>query len=138
MVSSLGVHKHWNNPIDKQYSRDLNKDGTGIDLVSIPDSLVKHIYAEQVLFASQSNFIKAYPNPFNSVVYFSYTVPENGRVCISIYNLKGQSIAKLIDEKQNQGNYIQKWVPSLSLPSGIYFAKISVDNNYMQSLRLIK
>ena len=39
-VPVLGVHEHWNNPIDKQYSRNLGT-GNGIELVSIPESLVK-------------------------------------------------------------------------------------------------
>lgn len=38
-LSSLGVHEHWKNPVCKQYSRNLGK-STGIELVSIPDSLV--------------------------------------------------------------------------------------------------
>ncbi len=39
-VESLGVHEHWNNPIDKQYSRNLGT-GNGIELLkvsSIPDA----------------------------------------------------------------------------------------------------
>jgi uncharacterized repeat protein (TIGR01451 family) len=32
-LESLGVHEHWNNPIDKQYSRNLGT-GDGIELVS--------------------------------------------------------------------------------------------------------
>jgi hypothetical protein len=39
-LSSLGVHEHWNNPIEKQYTRNLGT-GKGIELVSIPDTLVK-------------------------------------------------------------------------------------------------
>ena len=41
-IPSLGVHEHWNNPVDKQYSANL---GTvnGIELVSIPESLVKSV-----------------------------------------------------------------------------------------------
>jgi hypothetical protein len=40
-LTSLGVHEHWNNAEDKQYSRNLG--GTsGIELVSIPGSLVKN------------------------------------------------------------------------------------------------
>ena len=31
-LDSLGVHEHWNNPMDKQYSRNLNT-GNGIELV---------------------------------------------------------------------------------------------------------
>lgn len=39
-LSSLGVHEHWNNAEKKQYSRNLGFD-KGIELLSIPDSLVK-------------------------------------------------------------------------------------------------
>ena len=41
-VPVLGVHEHWNNPIDKQYTRNLGT-GEGIELVSIPASLVKSV-----------------------------------------------------------------------------------------------
>jgi hypothetical protein len=33
-VGSLGVHEHWNNPKDKQYSRNLQPKGRGIELFS--------------------------------------------------------------------------------------------------------
>jgi len=34
-LESLGVHEHWNNPIDKQYSRNLGT-GDGIELIALP------------------------------------------------------------------------------------------------------
>ncbi len=40
-LPSLGTHEHWNNPKDRQYSRNLGKN-IGIELVSIPDTLVKN------------------------------------------------------------------------------------------------
>ena len=40
-IPVLGVHEHWNNPVDKQYSRNL-KTGEGIELISIPENLVKN------------------------------------------------------------------------------------------------
>ena len=40
-LTSLGVHEHWNNPVMKQYSRNLGLK-KGIELVSIPDTLVKN------------------------------------------------------------------------------------------------
>jgi hypothetical protein len=39
-LSSLGTHEHWNNAEKKQYSRNLGFN-SGIELVSIPDTLVK-------------------------------------------------------------------------------------------------
>jgi len=38
-LSSLGIHEHWNNAENKQYSRNLGKN-KGIELISIPDTLV--------------------------------------------------------------------------------------------------
>jgi len=39
-LSSLGIHEHWNDPVKKQYSRNLGY-SYGIDFISIPDTLVK-------------------------------------------------------------------------------------------------
>jgi hypothetical protein len=33
---SLGVHEHWNDPNNKQYSRNLDPNGTGIELATAP------------------------------------------------------------------------------------------------------
>jgi uncharacterized protein (DUF362 family) len=35
LIGSLGVHEHWNNPKDKQYSRNLNSRGHGIELFRV-------------------------------------------------------------------------------------------------------
>ncbi len=40
-IPSLGVHEHWNNPYDKQYSGNMGFKN-GITLVAIPDTLVKN------------------------------------------------------------------------------------------------
>lgn len=37
-IPSLGVHEHWNNPVNKQYSRNLGK-SYGIELISIPENI---------------------------------------------------------------------------------------------------
>lgn len=39
-IASLGVHEHWNNAVKKQYSRNLGF-AKGIELISVPDTLVK-------------------------------------------------------------------------------------------------
>ena len=41
-IQVLGIHEHWNNQVDKQYSRNLGT-GNGIELVSIPENLVKSV-----------------------------------------------------------------------------------------------
>ncbi len=41
-MPSLGVHEHWNNSTDKQYSRNLFINGTGIELKTYPSNLVTY------------------------------------------------------------------------------------------------
>lgn len=43
-LQSLGVHEHWNDPVNKQYSGNLGRTG-GIELISVPDTLVKSLKA---------------------------------------------------------------------------------------------
>ena len=45
-IPSLGVHEHWNNPMLKQYSANLGTEN-GIELVSIPDTLVKNVSSKR-------------------------------------------------------------------------------------------
>ena len=40
-IPSLGVHEHWNNPVDKQYSGNLGQ-SDGITLISIPAELISN------------------------------------------------------------------------------------------------
>jgi hypothetical protein len=41
-LTSLGIHEHWNDPVNKQYSQNLGKKN-GIILVSVPDTLVRTV-----------------------------------------------------------------------------------------------
>jgi Domain of unknown function (DUF362) len=34
-VGSLGVHEHWNNPVDRKYSRNMSPGGKGIELFTV-------------------------------------------------------------------------------------------------------
>jgi hypothetical protein len=46
-LGSLGIHEHWNNSENKQYSRNLGH-SNGIELISIPDTLVKREVSESI------------------------------------------------------------------------------------------
>jgi len=49
LTKSLGVHEHWNNAIDKQYSRNLDPiNGTGIEMVTEP-SLIGDFYRDGIV-----------------------------------------------------------------------------------------
>ncbi len=67
-----------------------------------------------------------YPNPFNPSTTIEYSIVENGNVSLTIYNLTGQEITKLVSGVQNAGSHTLVWNAS-NLSSGIYFYRLSFD-----------
>jgi parallel beta-helix repeat protein len=69
-----------------------------------------------------------YPNPFNPSTVIEYTLPRAGNVTISIYNLLGQVVRKLVDEPQAAGNHQVTWDGNddsgVSMSSGVYFYRL--------------
>jgi hypothetical protein len=64
-----------------------------------------------------------YPNPFNPSTNISYDLPNEGKVSLEIFNLKGQLLQTLINEKQPAGHHQIEWNASAH-SSGIYFYKL--------------
>jgi Secretion system C-terminal sorting domain len=46
-----------------------------------------------------------YPNPFNPITTIKFSVPKATQVELSIYNIMGQQVAKLISKDMNKGTY---------------------------------
>jgi hypothetical protein len=64
-----------------------------------------------------------YPNPFNPVTMINYQLPMINDVELSIYNLLGQKVATLVDERQQAGYHQVEWDAS-NFSSGIYYYRI--------------
>ena len=82
--------------------------------------------------------LNTYPNPFNPITTLSYTIPSDGIIQLSIYNLAGQQIDNLIHEYKNKGQYSINW-NATNYPSGVYFAHMQIEHNvFTQKLILMK
>ena len=82
--------------------------------------------------------LNAYPNPFNPSTTLSFSVPVEGLIQVSIYNITGQEIEKLASEYKLAGTYQYTWDASL-YPSGVYFARFGLNNTFhTQKLVLMK
>lgn len=60
-----------------------------------------------------------FPNPFNPATVIRYKLSETARVEISVYNILGQKLITLINEKKAPGKY-EVIFDAAMLPSGVY------------------
>ena len=74
-------------------------------------------------FALEQN----YPNPFNPSTNIKYSVPENGFVKLSVYNLVGEEVSVLVNETVDAGFY-EVTFNAANLPSGTYFYRLQTGN----------
>jgi len=65
-----------------------------------------------------------YPNPFNPVTEIHYTIPLAGHVRVSVFNMLGQEVVRLVDGVHEAG-VGEVSFDAGSLPSGVYAYKIT-------------
>ncbi len=66
------------------------------------------------------------PNPFSTSTFIEYTMPESGKVKLSVLDMLGQEIAVLVDATQSAGSYTVEF-SAAGLATGVYIYKITVD-----------
>ena len=64
-----------------------------------------------------------FPNPFNPITAIEYSLPSRSEVSLIIFNLRGQEIARLVDEEKPAGAHTVRWNAS-NVASGIYFYRL--------------
>jgi len=80
----------------------------------------------------------AYPNPFNPVTSFEYTMPEDGMVKVVVYDVYGRMVAELVNGYMSAGTYPVTFDAN-DLSSGVYMIHmISSDFSATQKVMLIK
>ncbi|MBI3194438.1 MAG: DUF4968 domain-containing protein [Ignavibacteriae bacterium] len=76
-----------------------------------------------------------YPNPFNPFTTIRYKVDDSRFTTLKVYNVLGDEVATLVNEKILPGEYQTTWDASTQ-PSGIYFCKMQTDRE-LQTQKLV-
>ena len=81
-----------------------------------------------------------YPNPFNPSTQIEFALPKAGHVSLDIYNILGQRVRKLLDDKIDAGKYSIIWDgkngSGFEAPSGTYFYKLT-SGDYTQTKKMV-
>jgi len=82
----------------------------------------------------------ARPNPFNPSTTIAYEVPEQTHITLTIYNLLGQEVVRLVDQAQAAGRYETVWQGVNSrgagVASGVYLYRIVSGSGYTDTKRM--
>ena len=81
-----------------------------------------------------------YPNPFNPVTTISYDLLDDDFVDLSVYNMRGEKVATLMQGNPEAGSYIMNWDGTDKngemVASGIYFLRI-VGGSYCRTSKMV-
>lgn len=95
------------------------------------------IYVEEEPVSPDSyELFQNYPNPFNPSTSISFNIKKSSDVILTVYNMLGEAVETLINSELNQG-YHKINFNAADLSSGIYFYKLSVNNNYTAIKKMI-
>lgn len=104
-----------------------------------PTNVTEEKKSIPVEFALSQN----YPNPFNPETQIEYALPSNSYVKLNIYNVLGQKVKTLVDEKMSAGYHSALWDgkddKGDDVSSGIYFYKLQTDKfDQVKKMLLVK
>jgi hypothetical protein len=91
-----------------------------------------------LLIPKEFVLMQNYPNPFNPVTNIRFGLPVASDVVIEVYNILGQRVMKLLEERKPAGYHVVQFNAG-QLGSGLYFYRIKVDNfNEVKKMMLVK
>lgn len=84
--------------------------------------------------------LKNFPNPANPSTIISFNLPQNAFVKIVVFNILGQEVKTLINERMEKGFKETRFDGSF-LPSGVYFYRLNLldenSNEYSITKKLL-
>jgi hypothetical protein len=98
------------------------------------DAVIEHVQtnSNEVLIPANTELIGIYPNPFNPETTISYSLNEDSRVSLFIYNIKGQKVRSLVNGQIQAGYHTVTWngknENGENVSSGIYFSIFDATN----------
>jgi CubicO group peptidase (beta-lactamase class C family) len=122
-VECYGVYAFYaqNDPEIINFTLEISSDGHLFWTDSL--EVVTAIHEVETILPKTFALFQNYPNPFNPSTMITYQIPMINDVELSIYNILGQKVLTLVNEKQQAGRYQVEWDAS-GFASGVYYYRI--------------
>jgi C1A family cysteine protease len=83
-----------------------------------------------------AELLQNYPNPFNPETTISYALKADSKVKLSVFNMKGETVAGLVDKQQKAGAHTVSFSAE-GLTSGIYFYSLELDGKAIATKKMV-
>jgi len=124
-------------PIDPNSSNDYDGTNSTINYSGCPIDVNEEISEE---LPDGYFLMPNYPNPFNAVTNIKFVLPRSSDVMIEIFNVLGQRVKMLVNERLSTGFKSVVWdgrdENGLEVSSGLYFYRITA-NDFIQTKKML-
>ncbi|MFH1196622.1 MAG: T9SS type A sorting domain-containing protein [bacterium] len=84
------------------------------------------------------NLSQNYPNPFNPTTQITYSLAEEGKVKLSVFDILGNEVAVIVNKTQNAGTFTVSYNAD-KLASGLYLYRLEAgDHVFAKKMILLK
>jgi hypothetical protein len=90
----------------------------------------------EVLDAPTPFVLRASPNPFRGRTTVSFSLPVEGPVRLRVFDVRGRSVATIVDARLAAGPHVREWIPR-RLPAGVYHVELS-DGGRRESRKVVR
>ncbi len=135
---------HGNSSSVNEYSYTDNNPILGINKYRLKqidvDGKFKYSEVVTIIFEGEkiNEFSQNYPNPFNATTNFLFTILNDEKVTLIIYNIMGEKVTEIISKNLVAGKHLYTWNTSNNqkTSSGIYFARLTA-GDYSKTRKIV-
>ena len=127
-------------------ARAFKDDWNPSEIVEGEYTIFVNIDSDYEDLSGKSKLLDSYPNPLNlnesnNSTVISYVLSQSGHVELTVFDIRGRKIRKIVNNTQNKGKHTINWSGRDSngqkLSSGVYLYKLKTENGYVASKKML-